>query len=743
MIRLDLLGRVEIRLSDGAEPQSLLAQPKPLALLAYLASSTPAGYRRREELLSVFWPELDTTRGRRALSQALHVVRNALGEGSIAARGNEDVGLNSAVVSSDVADFRAAVLAQDWEKACSLYDGELLSGFFIPGSPEFDQWLDRERKNLRARAADAAWHLSEATESAGDAKTARDWGHRAVAMEPYSEESLRRFVRLLARSGSPAEAIKAYEEYRARIACELDLEPSDETQVLVETIRQREVPAARDSRRSAPPSDLERNVADIPLQESQATATSASSTAPATTSSRRLLMFALPVIAIAAAVTAIAWKRSASEPLADERNTTTSKMIVADFTSDAADSALGSTVTEAIKLDLSGSHLIEVVSEAKARDALLLMRRDTSTRINPDVAREIAVREGIKAVLQGDVRRTGGGFALTARLVSADDARLMGGWRATAKDSTVLLQAINTLSSAVRRDAGESMKAIAASSPILHVSTTSLVALRKHAMGMSAYYDEDFRRANSLFEEAIGIDSTFVDAYMMLAVSLSLTGSQPSRQVEASKNAYRYRDRLGPAERYNVEASYLFDVKGDVPGSIAAMYNAAAIDPGIVFWGRLASQLLRERRYREGELAALRGLQWIPNPFLYRILSNARFRQGKTRDAKETIDVAAKLYPNSLLFPSARIDLAEATGEYLFADSLAHALPHSRGSTTPLLYQGLTDALLGRAQKPGLTCATFSIFSCLEACGTHRSALPFNSRELSSSCFRIRRGLWR
>src|SRR5215203_3060172 len=213
MIRLKVLGRVDLRLSDGTEPRSLLAQPKPIALLAYLAAASPGGLRRRDELLGIFWPELETTRGRRALSQALHVIRTALGEGAILARGVEQLGIDHELISSDVAEFRSAVTTGEWEKAASLYAGELLSGFSIQGSTEFDQWVDKERANLRGQAIDVVWQLSDVSESANDPSRARDWARRALEMDPYSEDALRRFVRLMERTGNRAEAVKAYEEY--------------------------------------------------------------------------------------------------------------------------------------------------------------------------------------------------------------------------------------------------------------------------------------------------------------------------------------------------------------------------------------------------------------------------------------------------------------------------------------------------------------------------------------------------
>ena len=48
MIEFRLLGAVDLKGSDGETLRSVLAQPKRVALLAYLAVATPSGYHRRE-----------------------------------------------------------------------------------------------------------------------------------------------------------------------------------------------------------------------------------------------------------------------------------------------------------------------------------------------------------------------------------------------------------------------------------------------------------------------------------------------------------------------------------------------------------------------------------------------------------------------------------------------------------------------------------------------------------------------
>ena len=59
MIHFRMLGGLSLTGADGREVRSLLAQPRRLALLAYLAAGIPRDFQRRDSLVALFWPELD------------------------------------------------------------------------------------------------------------------------------------------------------------------------------------------------------------------------------------------------------------------------------------------------------------------------------------------------------------------------------------------------------------------------------------------------------------------------------------------------------------------------------------------------------------------------------------------------------------------------------------------------------------------------------------------------------------
>src|SRR3989442_1083403 len=195
MIELRLLGRLSLTSAAGRDVRALLGQPRRLALLAYLAAATPPGFHRRDSLLALFWPELDQEHARAALRQALHVVRDALGAGAVASRGDEEIGLDVDRVSCDVAAFGRAVDREELREALDLYRGNLLEGFFISGAPDFERWLEAERSRLRDMAAREARMLGEHYEAEGDLTTAAHWVRRVLHPGPAAAVGPTRFRR--------------------------------------------------------------------------------------------------------------------------------------------------------------------------------------------------------------------------------------------------------------------------------------------------------------------------------------------------------------------------------------------------------------------------------------------------------------------------------------------------------------------------------------------------------------------
>lgn len=252
-IELRLLGGLSLR-STGRERAVVLAQPKRLALLAYLAAAAPRGFHRRDSLFALFWPEADQEHAQTSLRKALHLLRQELGPDLIQSRGDEEVGLAPNRYWCDAIAFEEAVATRRWKEAIDLYQGDLLAGFHLSDAQEFDRWMDENRARLRDCAARAAWSLTEGPRAEAHPADAVRWARRAMALSPYDEVGVRRLMSQLDRAGDRAGAVLAYEDFAYRLATDLELEPSPETVTLVKAIRSRNGagPVSTPRERSAP-----------------------------------------------------------------------------------------------------------------------------------------------------------------------------------------------------------------------------------------------------------------------------------------------------------------------------------------------------------------------------------------------------------------------------------------------------------------------------------------------------------
>ena len=239
MIRFRAFGTLDLRDDSGDEIGSVLAQPRRLALLAYLAVAAPRGFHRRDRLLALFWSERDEEHARASLSRACYFLRRELGEGVLVGRGAEEIGLRPDRFWCDATAFGALLSESRPADALELYRGDLLPGFFASNAPAFDSWLETERTRLRGRAADAAWTLTAREESAGNFTGAAEWGRRGVVLDPFSEAGVRRLMAILDRAGDRSGAARAYDRFVAQLASELELAPSPETSALMDAIRAR------------------------------------------------------------------------------------------------------------------------------------------------------------------------------------------------------------------------------------------------------------------------------------------------------------------------------------------------------------------------------------------------------------------------------------------------------------------------------------------------------------------------
>lgn len=228
------------------ELRPVLTQPKRAALLAYLALADSSGFRRRDTLVALFWPDSDDIRARAALRQAVRFLRRAIGEGVVVSRGEEEIGISSQEFWLDAIAFERAAVGGRHAEALDLYRGPFLDGVHVSeSSPELERWIDGARSRYSRLAAISAWSEAEAHRKAGNPAAASTLARRAYEISPDDEAGLRRLVTFLDELGDRSAALATYDSFARRLSADEGAEPSPETIAAVEAVRSRSVQSPR------------------------------------------------------------------------------------------------------------------------------------------------------------------------------------------------------------------------------------------------------------------------------------------------------------------------------------------------------------------------------------------------------------------------------------------------------------------------------------------------------------------
>ena len=661
MFRLRTLGSVELEGASGPQADAVTRGPKRLALLVYLAIDPPRGFKRRDALAALLWPELDQQRARHALRNTLHELRKALGDGALASRGSEEVGLSAEALWCDVVAFDETLAAGRREEALALYRGPFLEGFHVPGAaPEFEHWVNRQRDRLTVSHAAALEALAEDREAREDFRAAAEQWRLLLAHHPWNGRVVFRLMHALEAAGDRAEALRRADAYRARLREELAAEPDPEVAALAARLRQApsrapdrndtpqgaaasngaRPPASAATRASIDWTELAPHEADGQPSGRARTAPSSlvadagrSGSASASPPVRILLEAAsglarhggrsagMPrtwrvrgavaaLLLAAGAFGTLVW-RQASRPQAERTNARSEASIrpsslavlpLKNYSGDPAQDDFAAGMTDELTTTLAKIEALHVI----AHQSVLRFRR--SEQSVPEIARALGVRH----VVHGSVLQVGDRVRITATLVDAATNAPVWADRFE-RDGRDVLMLRREVALAVARAVAVALtpadrERLADARPVdpdafhLYIKGTQI----RYGYGRPAGEGDPAH----YFARAIAKDSTYAPAYAGLAFVQTMSGNEAGARALAERAL-----ALDPtlAEAHVVLGMIRQFIDRDWAGAEAAFREAIRLNPGYAEAHlELSMLLMRRRRFAEALQEAQRTLYLAP-----------------------------------------------------------------------------------------------------------------------------------
>jgi TolB-like protein/DNA-binding SARP family transcriptional activator len=501
-VQLQLFGGACLR-RDDAPLVGPAAQRHPLALLALLAMAADRGMSR-DRVIAYLWPQADTARARHLLANTVYELRRAIGDQALLTAG-DTLRLDHGLVRCEVREFEEALASGAREAAVAHYAGPFLDGFFLPGAPEFERWVEGERERLARANASALEGLSEEREAAADPDGAVRWWRRLAAQDPLSSRVAMRLMRALARGGDRVGAIRHARAHQRRLREELDLEPDPAVTGLAERLQgeSASAPVAPDGAVAG-----ERTTGTAPARMVPPEAALPARAPPA--GRRRWL----PIGAIAVVVlVAMAVARGAVEraPPGDPPIGVLAVLPLENLSGDPEQDYFADGMTDALITELARRGDFGVISRTS------VMRYRRPGRSLPEIARELSV----DAVVEGTVVWEGDRIRISAQLIrTATDRHVWAeSFERDVRDVLALQHELAvTIAAAVRLHTSG-----APAVPAVPAAAAPEVDPRAYALYLKALYlwNDDAVGNQQLtidyFLRALAADSTFAPAYAGLA----------------------------------------------------------------------------------------------------------------------------------------------------------------------------------------------------------------------------------
>jgi serine/threonine protein kinase/tetratricopeptide (TPR) repeat protein len=247
-----------------------------------------------------------------------------------------------------------------------------------------------------------------------------------------------------------------------------------------------------------------------------------------------------------------------------KRLTDKDTIVLTDFANSTADAIFDDTLKTALTVSLRQSPFLNVLSDAKVTETLRLMTLPPSTKLAPDVARELCQRAGSKAYIAGAIGSLGSKYVLELKAVNCQSGDTLAEDQVTAASKEKVLDTLGEAASKLRGELGESLATVKRFDvPLYEATTSSLEALKAYSLGRKAVNEKGSAAGLPYHQRAIELDPNFAIGYLAVGGDYSSIG-ELGRASEYYTKAFQLRERASEREKLGIAGSYYRIVTGEL-----------------------------------------------------------------------------------------------------------------------------------------------------------------------------------
>lgn len=261
----------------------------------------------------------------------------------------------------------------------------------------------------------------------------------------------------------------------------------------------------------------------------------------------------------------------------------TDTIVLADVDNQTGDAVFDDALNTALRYEMAQTPYLNVLGIDKAYATLAQLKLPATTKIAPEVARQICAKTNSKMVISQSIADAGNGYHLEMRALDCSSGATLTEEQEDINSRNEVIHDLGVTAVRLRAKLGEPSDSLARfNQPLEKALSASLEALQIGTEGTKLYFAGDFAGAIKLYQRTVELDPNLALTYEGMGAAYYDLGNLELWKASFAR-AYQLRDRLTEKDRLNTEIIYYGSVIGDWEKEYSSTLRFLQIFPRDVF----------------------------------------------------------------------------------------------------------------------------------------------------------------
>jgi DNA-binding winged helix-turn-helix (wHTH) protein len=355
----------------------------------------------------------------------------------------------------------------------------------------------------------------------------------------------------------------------------------------------------------------------------------------------------------------------------------TDTIVLAGVKNETSDPVFDDALDTALRYEMEQTPYLNILGVDKVLGTLAQLNLPPTTKLTPDVARQICGKTNSKMVISQSIGDAGNGYRLQMRALDCGSGAILAEEQADIGNRNEVVHELGAAAARLRAKLGEPADSLARfNQPLEKALSSSLEALQAATQGQKLYFAGDAEGALKLDQRAVELDPNLAVTYEEIGSAHGVL-SHHDLMVVSFARAYQLRDRMTEKSRLNIELIYYSNVTGELDKAYSVLLRALELFPRDLFFHRnLANTLFLLGQLKRAADAEDETARLAPSPLYFSWAAFANIIASRFKEARSWLAQAEALKFDSAGLSTQRLRLAFIEGDRSTLDRIFDGEAH-------------------------------------------------------------------